>query len=95
MAKRTLHEIMKLKRAQRARRWASDDRRQRSAMAKVPERLRSLPLETARYWRDQGLMSEKEWEAYAHAWQQGGRLHTRVCNCSYCKSRYSHLKLTR
>ncbi len=44
-----------------------------------------LTLDQARYWHRNGLMSEAEWRAYAHAWQTGApRFGTHICQCPTC-----------
>lgn len=55
----------------------------------ITTRMRTLNLDTALYWRNEGICDETEFQGYAHAWQTGApRFSTRVCHCAECVARY-------
>jgi hypothetical protein len=57
--------------------------------AAAPDRMRTLTLDQATYWRNVGVCTEDEWRAYAHLWQTSApRFDTRVCHCAECMAYY-------
>lgn len=50
---------------------------------------KSLTLDQAKYWKNQGLMTEEEFEAYFHEWSQVPRFST-FCRCEKCHREFPH-----